>query len=334
MAHMVDKKNFLLHRQRLIIALAVTVFLITTLVLGGGGLNHWLQYWWMAPTAFLIALVANTAGISGAALFVPFFILVFPALGGMHLSAVDTVKLGLVTESFGLSSSALAFISFGLVDIEMFKHNLSWALPFVITGAVVTTFIPEAILYLIIAILMIISALLLRYGKDIARRRRKEHVEAVVSYPQAHSGDVKRLKKDNSGKVYRYCITQSGQTKRQISYGIGGFFQGAAGFGIGELGVISLILTKIPVRIAIGTSHLVVAVAAILASIIHFGFASGTTASAGFPWNILIMTVPAVVLGGQASPYLTTKISAKHLQLFVTSLFLVIAVALIVLVIS
>ena len=60
--------------QMYVVATAVLIFIGTLYVLVPQDIAYWTQYWWMFPVAFVIALIVNTAGISGAALFVPFFI--------------------------------------------------------------------------------------------------------------------------------------------------------------------------------------------------------------------------------------------------------------------
>jgi hypothetical protein len=63
-------------------------------------MNYWLQFWWMSPIALSICVTANTLGVSGAALFWPFYTLVFPLLGH-HLEPVQAVEVGIMTEIFG-----------------------------------------------------------------------------------------------------------------------------------------------------------------------------------------------------------------------------------------
>ena len=136
----------------------VVLFLVVLYFAVPQSMHYWLHYWWMFPVALIIALTVNTVGISGAALFVPFFILLFPLLSGTHISAIDSVKLGLVTESFGLSSSALAFLAFGLVDITLARQAMLRAAPLLIVGVLVAFFVPKSILYMII-----VGFLFLRY---------------------------------------------------------------------------------------------------------------------------------------------------------------------------
>lgn len=202
---------------------------------------------------------------------------------------------------------------------------------FVTIGALVTVFIPDSILYIVVAIMLMVAALLLIYGKEISIKRKHEDARNMISYSVDDPTAVVVESSDKEGRKYSYCITKTGNRERNFAYSLGGFFQGAAGFGIGELGVISMILTHIPVRIAIGTSHLIVAVAAITASLIHVIFAVNESGAASLPWNILAMTVPTVVIAGQLSPHIASKIPAKYLQTFVTILFVVIAGALVLL---
>jgi len=320
----------ILQKQIYIVVLAVIIFISTLIMTIHGDSTYWLQYWWMFPIALIVALTVNTVGISGAALFVPFFILIFPLLAHTNLQAIETVKLGLITESFGLSSSALAFLSFGLVDTKIAWRSILVAVPFVFGGALVTTLIPDSILFFIIAILLITSVVLLWFEKEIEAKRAIKY--SVKSMSKKKIQGKKIIKKSKDGKEYCYYYTQLEQLKRSIGYGLGGGFQGAAGFGIGEMGIIATMLSHIPTRIAIGTSHLIVATTAILAALVHFFLASGAGgASASFPWNIPAMTVPAVIIGGQLAPHVAAKLPTKYLEKFVSGLFIVIAGALIIL---
>jgi uncharacterized membrane protein YfcA len=90
--------------------------------------------------------------------------------------------------------------------------------------------------------------------------------------------------------------------------------------------------TKVPVRIAIGTNHIVVALTAVLASLVHVfggGFVGGHSLSlASTPWNMVVFTVPATVTGGQIAPYVSNALSTSTIKTFVGGLFAVISVAL------
>ncbi len=314
------------NHYRTLIGVLVMVFMISLLIFVPAGLDYWTQFVWMLPVAFLIALTVNTLGISGAALFVPFFILIFPFFAET-MSAAQSVRVGLITESFGLTSSAIAFLVFGLVDKKLAFYSALGAIPFVVGGALVTALIPQSTLYFLIAILLIVAIMMVYYKRIISERRLDEVRGSMIDYASDEGEKVVVTTVDK--KEYSYCRTKLGYKKRFFGYGVGGFFQGAAGFGIGEVGIISMILTKIPTRIAIGTSHLVVAVTAIVASVMHVSLSH--SAAEAIPWNLIMMTVPAVVIGGQLAPSLAAKLETDVLEKALITIFSVIALSLIIL---
>lgn len=314
------------------------------------GSNYWLEYWWLLPFFLLGATIVNTIGISGAALFVPFLIFVFPLLSH-PLDAETIVKVGLISESFGLSSSALAFISYGLVDRRLALALVGGAMPFVVGGAFLSFVIPEPVFQSLLAGLLILSAYTLLSAETGHEESpgEPEPTAATDGGPAAalpdddaklgpagvstdSTGRVTRV--DRDGNDYRY--DRGGYLERFGIYGFGGVFQGLAGFGIGEIGIVSMLRSSIPVRIAIGTNHIVVATTAIVASLTHVfggGLVGGHEMSlASAPWNMVVFTVPATVLGGQIAPYVAAALDTDTLKRFVAVVFAVVSVALFVLV--
>jgi uncharacterized membrane protein YfcA len=259
------------------------------------------------------------------------------------------VKVGLISESFGLSSSALAFIQYGLVDRRLALSLVLGSVPFVIAGALLSFVIPEPLFHALLGIALLAASYLLfkadlgheepgaagdsdpdvsadgddRAGPDDANKLGPAGVET------ADNGTVTRV--DRDGNDYGY--TRAGYLERFANYSIGGVFQGLAGFGVGELGIISMLRTEVPVRVAIGTNHIVVALTAVLASLVHV-FGGGLVPGAhsidlaSTPWNMVVWTVPATVTGGQIAPYVSTALDTGTIKKFVGGLFAVIAVAL------
>ncbi len=312
----------ILKYEHYIALLIIPVWVLLLAVLQPDTLSYWLTYWWMFPIALVIATVVNTVGISGAALFVPFFILVFPLLAE-PLAAEQSVKLGLITESFGLSSSALAFFRFGLIDKKLGLFTVLVALPFVILGAVLSFYVSENILRLFIALVLMIGPILMLSRKR--KESKEEGIEkSVIGEHHTHPAADNVTLTDRDGKTYKYCRV-CGRKGRMAGYSLGAVFQGAAGFGIGEIGILSMIFTKIPIRVAIGTSHMVVAVTAIVASVTHI--LQSAASDVGTPWNILIMTVPAVIIGGQMAPYVSSRLKTSLLENFVAGLFIALSLA-------
>ena len=350
-----------LEHQHLLVFLAPAVFV--AVVLGAAPLpaeagdGYWLEFWWLFPFFLLGATIVNTVGISGSALFVPYLIFLYPvlapvlspdALMSADLSPATIVKVGLISESFGLSSSSLAFIQHGLVDRRLALVLVAGAVPFVVAGALLSFIIPEPIFHALLGVALMTASYLL-FKANLGHEGSEEPEDADTPAVEADGGRklpddgekpgsagvrtddgiVTRVTRD--GTDYRY--QRSGYLERFGNYSIGGVFQGLAGFGIGELGIISMLRTKVPVRVAIGTNHIVVALTAVLASLVHV-FGGGLVPGAHSidlattPWNMVVWTVPATVLGGQIAPYVSGALDTSVLKRGIGVLFAIIATAL------
>ncbi|WP_276299192.1 sulfite exporter TauE/SafE family protein [Halorussus lipolyticus] len=314
---------------------------------GGTGAEYWLEYWWLFPFFLTGATIVNTVGISGSALFVPYLIFIFPILA-FPLEPETIVKVGLISEAFGLSSSSVAFIQYGLVDRRLALTLVGGSIPFVVGGALLSFIIPEVVFHSLLGLALLAASYLL-FKADLGHGESdsaSEESEAVADGGETRDlpNDSGKLgpagvRTDDEGTVTRvdregddYVYTRGGYLRRFANYSIGGTFQGLAGFGIGELGIISMLGTSVPVRVAIGTNHIVVALTAILASLVHVfggGLVGGHSLSlASTPWNMVVFTVPATVTGGQIAPYVSNALGTGTIKKFVGALFAVISVAL------
>jgi uncharacterized membrane protein YfcA len=317
---------------------------------GAGGIGYWTEFWWLFPCFMLGATIVNTVGISGSALFVPFFIFLFP-LVAYPLDPETLVKVGLISESFGLSSSALAFIQYNLVDRRLALTLVGGAVPFVVAGAVLSFFIPEALFHALLGIALLASSALL-FKADLGHEEPGAASDSEGEAVAEADGGAPDLPNDSSklgpagvavdddGIVTRvdrdgndYTYDRGGYLERFGNYSIGGTFQGLAGFGIGELGIISMLRSSIPVRVAIGTNHIVVASTAVLASLVHVFGGSIVPGAHGIdiastPWNMVVWTVPATVTGGQVAPYVAAALDTETIKMGVGGLFAIIATAL------
>ena len=341
------QKSFL-KNQHLFVFTAPVVFIAAVLLFAptdGSGMGYWLEYWWLFPFFLLGATTVNTVGISGSALFVPFFIFIFPLLAS-PIEPETLVKVSLISESFGLSSSAIAFIQYGLVDRRLGLSLILGSIPFVIGGALISFFIPEPIFHAALG-LALLTASYLMFKADMGHDSVSEDDadaatdggvdEDLPDDPgklgpagvESTDGSITRV--DREGDTYFYTL--SGYVERFANYSIGGTFQGLAGFGIGELGIISLLRTEVPTRVAIGTNHIVVAITAVLASLVHV-FAGSvipgihSLSLASTPWNMVVFTVPATVTGGQIAPYVSNALDTGTIQKGVGGLFALISIAL------
>ena len=337
------------------------------------GAGYWLEYWWLFFFFLLGATIVNTVGISGSAMFVPFLIFIFPLLAH-ELKPETLVKVGLISESFGLSSSAVAFVQYGLVDRRLGLTLVAGSIPFVVGGAILSFYIPEPLFHAALGFALLGAAYLL-FTADLAhdgpgdgagddaetgaqststddgaaagdgQTSAPDGGTTVAGGSEALPDDDGKLGPagvgiDEAGTITRvdregdaYSYTWGGYLERFANYSVGGAFQGLAGFGIGELGIISMLRTDVPIRVAIGTNHVVVALTAILASLVHVfagGFLPGahSLSIASTPWNMVVFTVPATTLGGQIAPYVSSALDTDTITVGVAGLFGIISVAL------
>ena len=361
------QKAFLKY-QHVFVFLAPLLFIVSVYFVAptpsDAGTGYWVEYWWLFVFFLIGATIVNTVGISGSALFVPFLIFIFPLLAGETLDSQTLVKIGLISESFGLSSSALAFVQYGLVDRKLALSLVLGAVPFVVAGALLSFVIPAPVFHALLGLALIAASVLL-FKADLGHEEPDATGdEAEVSADGGEQSDGLRASSDprsdggaelpddddklgpagvetaEDGTVTRvdrdgddYSYSRAGWLERFGNYSIGGVFQGLAGFGVGELGIISMLRTNVPVRVAIGTNHIVVALTAVLASLVHvFGGAvvpgGHSLDLASTPWNMVVWTVPATVTGGQIAPYVSAAIDTELIKQGVGILFGVIAAAL------
>jgi uncharacterized membrane protein YfcA len=246
-------------------------------------------------------------GVSGTVLFVPFYTMVFPLLGH-HLEPVQAVEVGLLTEIFGFLSSTSAFWRAGLIDFQVAGFAALVATPMAVVGGYASHLLPGNLLLAVIGLSLVVFAwLLIR--------------ETIAAVPDATTKSPEpgiKEHRDRSGRIYRYQVRNDAW--RASAAGIGGILQGLVGFSAGELSTVEQVLRGIPIRIAAGNSHLIIAAASISAAVIHLGVSAhqGTQV----PWNLVAITIPAVLIGGQLAAVLAGRIPQDKLRLVLAAFLL------------
>jgi uncharacterized membrane protein YfcA len=238
-------------------------------------------------------------------LFVPFYTLVFPLLGH-HLEPVQAVQIGILTEIFGFASSTSAFWRRRLIDFRVAGFALLFAVPTAVLGGYLANRVPGGWLLVAVGLgLMVFSFLLLR--------ETVEHVRAVAGvegggYRGGASGS--REHRDRFGRIYRYVPRND--AVRAGSATLGGLLQGLVGFSAGETSTVEQVLRGVPVRLAAGNAHLIIAGASLSAATTHLLVVASEGAT--IPWNILAASVPAVLVGGQVAGFLAGRIPQRTLR--------------------
>ncbi len=264
-----------------------------------------LEYWFMFPIGVLFATIAMAVGIGGAAMFTPFFLLV------LRIPANIAVGVGLFIEVFGFGSGLLGFARKKLIEYKVGIFILCFTIPAAMIGAFVANSIPEVWIKLTLAGLLLILAIrIIEPDKTVTLKCHQKQE------PCTH---------DEEQDCYR---TPENKIMVGLLTAIGGLLGGMVSTGIGEMNDFAL-LKKYEMHgpIAAGTSVFVVALTVLVGSASHaYAFFTQSLNQLEQVFNILIFTIPGVLLGGQLGVKVSELIPEEKREIVVGSLFVILAV--------
>lgn len=261
-----------------------------------------LSYWYMFPIAIGIATLANSAGIGGATFFSPLMLIV------LGLSPEVAIGTALATEVFGFGSGVIAHTRAGTVDWLVARRLIAVAVPAGVIGSLVGGSVPEALLKSVLGLgLLVIAVVFIRHedhAKEDASIARGEGIIDPYEDRSVTSRD---------GEVFEYQLCR--HREGQVGAGIGGLFVGMISTGLGELNSYALVKRcRIPTRVTVATSVVVVAVTALAASITHLAdLASSSSEDLDTVLSLVIFTIPGVIIGGQLGPRVVRRIDGDAL---------------------
>jgi uncharacterized membrane protein YfcA len=204
-------------------------------------------------------------------------------------------------------SSTSAFWRAGLIDFKISGFALLFAVPTAVLGGYSAHLLPGYWLLVIVGGGLVLFAFLLI----------REAGEAGPALADEDGSPQLTEHTDSRGRIYRY--QRQNDSWRAATAAVGGVFQGLVGFSAGEMSTVEQVLRGIPVRLAAGNAHMIIAAASISAAITHLTV--DATTGAQMPWNILAATVPAVLIGGQIASFIAGRMPQTTLRL-VLSIFL------------
>ncbi len=196
---------------------------------------------------------------------------------------IEAGFLALAIEVFGFGSALLGYLRRNLVDLQIAQKVLPVSIPVAMGVGLLAHRIPANLILGLLGLMMLLlsATVLVTFLKG--KSNREEGVPG--------KGSPTRVDALGRGYWYRYDHGPFG-----ILWSIaGGVLVGFTGIGIGELTTTSLIVRhRLPVRVAVGTGILIVFATVLPAPLVHAYVFSSVEASVH--WNVLFMTIPAVVL--------------------------------------
>jgi uncharacterized membrane protein YfcA len=266
----------------------------------------------MFPVAILVATIAMVLGVGGALIFSPIFIILFPILGVPTLSPADAFGAALLTEVFGFTSGLIGYGRHKLIDYKTAGALLAISIPSAVIGTVLKRQIGnEDILNFIFGVGLLLLAIYI-----FSSVKKDNHGPPKPSY-----NSPKRKIVDSDQNEYEYLVCNQNQGK--LLTGAGGFVTGLISVGVGETVVSTLrVRCGLPMKVATGTSVLVVTVTVLSSALTDIALIGLEK----IPWELVLFTIPGVLIGGQIGPKLASKISSETAEKLIIAIFLLIGV--------
>lgn len=274
-----------------------------------------LEYWYLFPIALGIATLAMATGIGGAVFFSPLFML------ALKLDPRIAIGAALITELFGFTSGLIAYLKAKLVDFSLAGSLLLFSVPAAIAGAYYADLVPAIILKAVFA-----TGLLFIGYQLFSSWRKEERMKHEAQHREEFKDDYESELIDSSGHTYRYTVCNRNMGRSFAA--VGGAFVGMISVGLAELQEYHLVARcKVPTPVAVATSIFVVVITVLVASAGHFyEFAVEGGEALDEVLNVVVFTVPGVIIGGQIGPQLQKKLPEDKLKAFVSILFMLIGV--------
>ncbi len=231
------------------------------------------EYWYMFPLSVVIAVLANSSGFSGGVLFQPIYNLF------LNIPIQNAIATGIATETVGMTSGALRYIYYKMVDLPIAFTMIMLTIPGIVMGNHALIVINGDLLkfvlgfiILFIASMQFVNALRRSFGT-------RDSVPVEDIYP------------------FMWIPT------------FGGFFSAATGTGVCEIS--QPLLEKglnLETRKANATAIMIEATADWIITIlnIHAGF---------IMWEIWIFSGTGVILGGQIGPYIARFLPVRLIKI-------------------
>lgn len=265
------------------------------------------EYFYMLPVAFIISTIAMSTLVGGATFFAPIFILI------LHLESNVAIAVALMTQTFGFGMGVIRYYSQKVIDYSMGFSLILITIPYAIIGAYLSIILNPYFIRILLGIVLIFIGYNLLI-KDVVTVRRRGKI-------------VKKFELDiTSRKNKKIQFSCGGMQKNILKTSVGSLFLGMTSAGLGEvLGFEWIKKTDANLKTIVATTVFVIAITTFVTSLTHF-YNLFTTNIEGLKQglNILVFTIPGVLMGGFYGTKLIGDINQKML-LKVISFFLIVA---------
>jgi uncharacterized membrane protein YfcA len=249
-----------------------------------------LHYWFLLPTGVAIGALVMSAGVSGAALWVPVYLL------WLKLDAPVAFWLGLLTMLFGFGSGVIRNFRDGSYDGALVRRYLLFAVPAALAGGWASALVNQALIVALFGAILIVYAMVIG-GRALGMRTDDDRHDRVPVSIALLGGAMTGLISIGIGILAMPSVLRH----RAIR---------SPGAAIGSL-VMIIFFTSVAATIGRMRPALISELSRDSARIIA----------------IAIWAVPGVVIGGQAGPRLAQMLpSERHARLYFSAVLLIVGV--------
>jgi uncharacterized membrane protein YfcA len=249
-----------------------------------------LEYLLLIPLGVVVGAFGTLIGAGGGFLLVPALLFLYP-----HAGPETITSISLAVVFFNALSGSWAYGRMGRIDYQSGLLFAAATIPGTIIGALTTQNIPRGVFDAVLGLLMVAAAAYLFFQRIEARKPGEEKGRRNMS----------RRMVEKNGSVHAFSYDW------RIGMGMSlfvGYVSGLLGIGGGIVHVPALVrVLNFPVHIATATSHFILAIMALTATIVHI--ASGSFSHGG-AWRATCLGI-GVLLGAQAGASLSTRVHGR-----------------------
>lgn len=249
-----------------------------------------LQYWFLLPVGVAIPVLATSAGVSGATLWVPVYLL------WLKLDPPVAFWLGLFTMLFGFGSAVIRNFRDGSFDPVIVRRYLVIAIPAALAGGWASGSVNEALIVALFGVFLLVYAIVIG-GRTLGMRRNSDRHDRVPISIALVGGALTGLISIGIGVVAMPSVLRHRSSR-------------SPGAAIGSL-VMVIFFTSLAATIGRMRPSLI----------------SELRRDSSQMAAIAIWVLPGVVVGGQIGPRLAQMLpSERHTRLYFSVVLLIVGV--------
>ena len=210
------------------------------------------QYHWLVPLGFVLGAYGTLVGAGGAFILVPILLLLYP-----QASAETITSISLAVVFFNCLSGSVAYAGTKRID---YKSGLLFSVatvPGAVAGALVTRCVPRGPFDALLGVVLIIASIFIFVRPN----------PSSTARTKASAHQFRRTLVDSEGKTYDFSYSLPVGLALSL---VIGFLSSLLGIGGGIIHVpVLILLLSFPVHIATATSHFMLAIMALAATLVH-----------------------------------------------------------------